>query len=344
MRLAWLTNRAEILTRDFLPGLVPYVRWLRTPLGSLGSAAVASGLCGLFLHPQGFVVFFGLLAVMALGVAWPWLSVRGLSGSLASIGRAAARGSRSRRGSPSATGCPGASGASRSGRDSTGRDRDGGDDGPRPAWPSSPAGGRSRRCIEFVPDCRGEYPDRSAAAGLRVPVRPAGGVAAAGRRGAAAGLAAHRPRRAGARGGRGVKSPTGWRLRDRAGHWGDPLGVRPYRRGDPLRRVHWGLSAAARRADRPRGPVERRPARPDRARFPRGRARRLGAGRLARVGDPRRGQPRRGLDRAGSRGRARPRGRLDPPPRRIGPGAIAGRARCAGAVPARAAIATSRTC
>jgi uncharacterized protein (DUF58 family) len=35
----------------------------------------------------------------------------------------------------------------------------------------------------------------------------------------------------------------GLATRDRAGNWGDPLGVRPYRRGDPLRRVHWGLSA-----------------------------------------------------------------------------------------------------
>ena len=54
--LAWLTNRGEILTRDFLPALAPYIRWLRTPLGSLGLAAVAAGLCGMFLHPQGFVV------------------------------------------------------------------------------------------------------------------------------------------------------------------------------------------------------------------------------------------------------------------------------------------------
>src|SRR6202012_2272749 len=81
-RLGWLANRGEILTRDFLPGLTPYVGWLKTPLGSLGSAAVASLLCGLFLHPHGFVMFFGLVVVTGLGVAWPWLSMRGLSGSL----------------------------------------------------------------------------------------------------------------------------------------------------------------------------------------------------------------------------------------------------------------------
>jgi uncharacterized protein (DUF58 family) len=36
---------------------------------------------------------------------------------------------------------------------------------------------------------------------------------------------------------------AGLAVRDRAGNWGDPLGVRPYRRGDPLRRVHWGQTA-----------------------------------------------------------------------------------------------------
>ncbi len=41
----------------------------------------------------------------------------------------------------------------------------------------------------------------------------------------------------------GDQQSDGLATRDRAGHWGDPLGVRPYRRGDPLRRVHWGLSA-----------------------------------------------------------------------------------------------------
>ncbi len=35
----------------------------------------------------------------------------------------------------------------------------------------------------------------------------------------------------------------GLSARDGAGNWGDPLGVRPYRRGDPLRRIHWGQTA-----------------------------------------------------------------------------------------------------
>ena len=45
--------------RDYFPRLAPAIGWLWTPLGSLGMAAVAAMLCGMFLHPQGFVVFMG---------------------------------------------------------------------------------------------------------------------------------------------------------------------------------------------------------------------------------------------------------------------------------------------
>ena len=38
-------------------------------------------------------------------------------------------------------------------------------------------------------------------------------------------------------------SDEGLSYRDRAGDWGDPLGVRPYRRGDRFRRIHWAQTA-----------------------------------------------------------------------------------------------------
>ena len=65
------TGRGRVLTQDILPGLAPYVRWLRTPLASLGSAAIASLLCGMFLHPQGFILAFGITSVILIGVIWP---------------------------------------------------------------------------------------------------------------------------------------------------------------------------------------------------------------------------------------------------------------------------------
>ena len=80
-------------------------------------------------------------------------------------------------------------------------------------------------------------PDRDAAAACRVPVRAVGGVAAAGRRVALLVWPRTFPVGAGPRGG-GAEDVDGLATRDRAGP-GRPAGVRPYRRGDPLRRVHW---------------------------------------------------------------------------------------------------------
>src|SRR5579883_1405098 len=79
---SWVARLGDILTRDYLPNYNPYVKWVRNPLAVLVLAAVASALCGMCLHPQGFILAFGLLAVVVVGVAWPWLSLRGLSGSL----------------------------------------------------------------------------------------------------------------------------------------------------------------------------------------------------------------------------------------------------------------------
>jgi hypothetical protein len=57
---AWSRPGSEFLTKEIFPGLTPYVRWAKTPLGSLGLAGAASALCGLFLHQQGFVVLFAI--------------------------------------------------------------------------------------------------------------------------------------------------------------------------------------------------------------------------------------------------------------------------------------------
>ncbi len=241
-RLDRLTNGIEILARDLFPGRVRYLRRLKTPLGTLGLAAVASGLCGMFLHPQGFIVFFGLLAVAGLGVAWPWLSVRGLSGSL-EFDR-----SRCREGDAIAVRLTlrnrmpwGAWGVSVRGGfgEPTGEGRD---DIPLVGLAFVPGWRTIAVAVELVPGCRGVYPVRpprvacgfpfglweasrplDVAAPLLVWPRtvPVGPVPDA----------------------EGHQPSDGLATRDRAGHWGDPLGVRPYRRGDPLRRVHWGLSA-----------------------------------------------------------------------------------------------------
>jgi uncharacterized protein (DUF58 family) len=83
----WLRALA---TYDAFPRLSARVRRvLYNPLGVLLLAALAALCCGAFLRAQGFVLCGSVLAVIALGLLWPWLSLRGLCGSIAfATGRA----------------------------------------------------------------------------------------------------------------------------------------------------------------------------------------------------------------------------------------------------------------
>ncbi len=69
----------EWLNTDICPVANPYVDWLKKPLGILIVAASASLLCGLFVAPQGLVIAATISATIALGMAWPWIGLRGLS-------------------------------------------------------------------------------------------------------------------------------------------------------------------------------------------------------------------------------------------------------------------------
>jgi uncharacterized protein (DUF58 family) len=238
----WAGRVGNFLTHDYGSRLDRYVNSVRNPPAVLGLAAMGSILCGLFLHPQGFVLALGIAAVLSLGVVWPWVSVRGLSGSLA-FERA-----RAREGDPVVVHlefrnrCPwGVWGLVVRGglSDPMDADMSGGSGIGRShlaAW------SKSVESLTFTPRRRGAYPlapPRIASGfpfGLRTVSRsltvrssllvwprtfPVGPI----------------PLTAGGR------SYEGAAMRDRAGHSGDLLGVRPYRRGDPLRRVHWPQTA-----------------------------------------------------------------------------------------------------
>ena len=69
----------HIAEREYCGWTTPYLRALRQPLGVLTLTAIASLLCGLFVAPQGFVVFASVAAVIAVGCAWPWCGIRGVS-------------------------------------------------------------------------------------------------------------------------------------------------------------------------------------------------------------------------------------------------------------------------
>jgi uncharacterized protein (DUF58 family) len=238
----WTRRAGDLLTRDYPSRLDPYVKWVRNPPAVLGLAAIGSILCGLFLHPQGFVLALGIVAVLILGVAWPWVSLRGLGGSLTFEKARAREGDdvavrlevRNRcpwgvwglvvRGGLSDAVDPNTNGASGVGL-------------------SHIAGWcKVVESVTFTPRRRGAYPlspPRIASGfpfGLRTASRPLVVPASL--------LVWPRtfpvgpiPMTAGGR------SYEGAAVRDRAGHSGDLLGVRPYRRGDPLRRVHWPQTA-----------------------------------------------------------------------------------------------------
>ena len=206
-----LTTRAELLTRDVLPALEPYVRWLKTPLGSLGSGGGRVGPLrpvppspGLrrLLRPSGRDGPGRGLAVDQPARALRLAGVRSDSRP-----RGGTRHGPDHRPQPDALG--------RLGRLDQGRVPPAGTrrrwrrSPVRPGLHPRPADDRTVRRVR--PRLPGRISRPAAAAGLRVPVRPAGGVAADGCRGAAVGLAAHRPRRAGARGPGEPASPTGWR-------------------------------------------------------------------------------------------------------------------------------------
>jgi uncharacterized protein (DUF58 family) len=71
------------VTYDVFPEFSAKVRrFVYHPLGVLSLAATVALLCGLVLHSQGLVLCGGVLAVIALGVVWPWLSLRGLAGTV----------------------------------------------------------------------------------------------------------------------------------------------------------------------------------------------------------------------------------------------------------------------
>ena len=71
------------LTADYFPNADRVLRRLLwNPLGGLSFTCAVALLCGVYLHAHGFALAFGLLAVLVLGVVWPWLTVRFLQGSL----------------------------------------------------------------------------------------------------------------------------------------------------------------------------------------------------------------------------------------------------------------------
>jgi len=72
----------RLANHDFCPKLNPYVRWLKQPFGWVVAALLFSVLIGLLVGPQGWALAVAFLSLLIIGLAWPWLSMRGIRCSL----------------------------------------------------------------------------------------------------------------------------------------------------------------------------------------------------------------------------------------------------------------------
>jgi uncharacterized protein (DUF58 family) len=232
------TRLHALATYDCFPDFSARVRRLvYHPLGVLTLAGLVALLCGLFLHSQGFVLCGGVLGVVALGVLWPWLSLRGLSGTLTFDHSRTTEGEATEVRLALRNRLPWAAWglAVRGGF--------GSDAAEVIAGIVSAPRRRTALCHwSFTPACRGIYPiatprlttgfpfglwdnsrnlvvETSLVVWPRIfPVGPVLPVS-------------------------GARQVEGNVSRSKVGTNGDVLGVRPYRRGDSPRRIHWGQSA-----------------------------------------------------------------------------------------------------
>jgi len=67
------------LNYDFCPSWNQYVYWLKRPVGWVVCAILFSGLVGLLIGPQGFVLMWAFIAFLIAGAVWPWLGMKGVS-------------------------------------------------------------------------------------------------------------------------------------------------------------------------------------------------------------------------------------------------------------------------
>ncbi|HEV3144542.1 MAG TPA: DUF58 domain-containing protein [Gemmataceae bacterium] len=211
-------------------------RFLYHPLAVLGVAALVAMLCGFFLHPQGFVLLSGIITVIALGIIWPWLSMRGVSGEIRFDRERATEGELISVSLRLGNRVPLAA-LGLAIRGSFGRD------GALVARLPALAGRKSSTCAwSFTPACRGAYPLQAPKLATAFPF----GLWEGTRK-----LHVPAPLLVWPRTypvgppplSAGDELMDGNVSRRKVGTAGEVLGLRPYRRGDSPRRIHWRQSA-----------------------------------------------------------------------------------------------------
>ncbi len=228
--------------RSYLVRSLDFIlRTLSTPLGCLLGTLLVTVLGGLFVHTRVFAMTGGLLAMILVGLIWPWFSVWSTRGVLKFMDN------RGREGKPTTLQITlhNRSFLSIHGLQMVWRIAESGESEDTQSIETlARLPGRASVVIDhsFIPSRRGEYPLGEAYVTCRLPfglwtarrrltiekrllvwpaTHPVGPIPEAAGRSEHAALS----------------------FRARAGTQGDFLGIRPFRRGDSLRRVHWGQTA-----------------------------------------------------------------------------------------------------
>jgi uncharacterized protein (DUF58 family) len=238
----FVNRLACALNHDFCPGVNRYVYWLKQPIGWFVLAAAAAAFIGFSVSPQSLFVFAAILVVIVVGVAWPWVGLRGISCDLAFDRRRASEGSTVRvlitivnRWPFPVWGLAVERGFFVSAEDEA-------DERPAASLARIPAWSRTTFSWDFEPKRRGRYPveNPQIASGFpfgiwhgRRPIRLANELLVWPRM---ADLTSVPPVR-------GRAATVAGTASRRIGHEGDMSGVRPFRAGDWLRHVHWAQTA-----------------------------------------------------------------------------------------------------
>ena len=72
-------NVGRGLNYDFCPWFNKYVYWLKKPFGWMISGVFTLGLAGFLISPQAFAFMWALIGLIVVGVAWPWISMKGVT-------------------------------------------------------------------------------------------------------------------------------------------------------------------------------------------------------------------------------------------------------------------------
>ncbi|MEM9644013.1 MAG: DUF58 domain-containing protein [Planctomycetota bacterium] len=67
---------SRILTTDFCPWANKFVYWLKEPVGWFVLATFLSAIIGMYFAPIGWTMAAALVAMITVGMIWPWIAVR----------------------------------------------------------------------------------------------------------------------------------------------------------------------------------------------------------------------------------------------------------------------------